>query len=96
MKWGNAIITMILETDDQLTLHAEFKKEDTDFKKTKKLTWIAADPNSNFEITLVELDHLITKKKVEDNDKVEDIVNKDSYISYTAIAEGNMRLLQKG
>ena len=65
--------------------------DDKDFKKTKKLTWIAVDEKTNFEVTLVELDHLITKKKVEENEKVQDIVNPNSYISYTAIAEGNMR-----
>jgi len=70
--------------------------EDKDFKKTKKIHWIAKDEKTMFEITLVELDHLITKKKVEEEDKVEDIVNRDSYIAYSAIAEGNLRSCKKG
>ena len=70
--------------------------DDKDFKKTKKLTWITACPKTTFEVTLVELDHLITKKKVEENESVKDIVNRNSYISYTAIAEGNMKFLKKG
>ena len=97
MKWGNVIVTLKeTKPDGSLELHADLAVEDKDFKKTKKVTWIAVDEKTNFEVTLVELDHLITKKKVEENEKVQDIVNKDSYISYTAIAEGNMRNVQKG
>lgn len=75
-------------------MKAELKVEDTDYKKTKKLTWLTDDPNTNFDVTLVELDHLITKKKVEENEKVSDIVNYNSRISYDAIAEGNMKNLK--
>lgn len=39
---------------------------------------------------------MITKKKVEENDDVKEIVNKNSRIEYTAIAEGQMRHLQHG
>lgn len=97
MKWGNAVISLKeTKPDGTIELHADLTLEDKDFKKTKKLTWITIDEKTNFEVTLVELDHLITKKKVEENEKVQDIVNKNSYISYTAIAEGNMRNVQKG
>lgn len=97
MKWGNAVITR-KETSDQgrTVLHAELRLEDTDFKKTKKLHWVAKDENTVFEVTLVELDHLITKRKIEEDDEVADIVNRDSYIASTAFAEGNMRSLQRG
>lgn len=70
MKWGNATVTKKEVQGDQITLTVNLNLEDQDFKKTKKLTWLAVDPASNFEITLVELDHLITKKKVEENEKV--------------------------
>jgi len=96
MKWGNATVTSAETVDGVITLHANINPEDKDFKKTKKLTWIAVDQNTNFEVTLVELDHLITKKKVEGDEKVEDIVNKTSRIAYTAIAEGNMKTLKVG
>lgn len=97
MKWGNAVVsTKDVSEDGKITLHADLHLEDKDFKKTKKLTWIAIDERTNLEVTLVELDHLITKKKVEENEKVQDIVNLNSRIAYTAIAEGNMRNLKKG
>jgi len=93
MKWGNAIVKSSETVDGQIVLHADINTEDKDFKKTKKLTWVAVDSKTNFEITLVELDHLITKKKVEGDEKVADIANLNSRIAYTAIAEGNMRTL---
>lgn len=96
MKWGNATITSSETIDGKLVLHANVDPADKDFKKTKKLTWIAVDANTNFEVTLVELDHLITKKKVEGDEKVEDIANKESRFAYTAIAEGNMKTLKVG
>lgn len=97
MKWGNCVITA-KETDAQghVVLTGELRLDDQDFKKTKKLTWITNDPNSVFEVTLVELDHIITKKKVEDEESVKDIVNVNSRIAYTAIAEGNMKVLKHG
>jgi glutamyl-tRNA synthetase len=69
---------------------------DKNFKDTKKLHWVVADDSVNTEVVLVELDHIITKKKLEENDKLEDFVNKYSKIEYTAIAEGSIRNLQKG
>ena len=60
------------------------------------MTWICADDSVTCDITLKEFDHLITKKKVEENDDVKEIVNKDSKAVYTAIGEGFMRNLKKG
>ena len=96
MKWGNATVSKREEKDGVITLWADLCVEDKNFKGTKKITWIAVDSATNFEVTLVELDHLITKKKVEENEKVQDIVNYDSYIAYTAIAEGCMKNVQRG
>jgi glutamyl-tRNA synthetase len=96
MKWGNATVSSVETIDGQLVLHANVDTEDKDYKKTKKITWIAADTQSNLEITLVELDHLITKKKVGDDETVADIVNRNSRIAYNAIAEGTIRAAKQG
>ena len=97
MKWGNCTISKKeVAKDGKITLWGDVDTADKDFKKTKKITWIAEDPATNFEVTLVELDHLITKKKIEETDDVASIVNHDSRIAYTAIAEGNMRNLKHG
>ena len=96
MKWGNCVISKKEVKDGVVHLEGTIDPEDKDFKKTKKITWITNDPNSVFEFTMVELDHIITKKKVEDNESVKDIVNLNSRVAYPAIAEGSMRQLQHG
>jgi len=96
MKWGNCVISKKEVKDGKITLWGDIDTADKDFKKTKKLTWIAEDAATNFEVTLVELDHLITKKKIEETDDVANLVNGNSRIAYTAIAEGNMRSLKQG
>lgn len=96
MKWGNVTVTKKEEKNGIITLYGNVNVEDKDFKGTKKLTWVANDPDTTIEITLVELDHLITKKKIEENDDVKQLVNNNSKIEYTAIGEGAMRNLQKG
>jgi len=60
------------------------------------VTWLCADPNTTTEIELVEYAHLINKQKIEEGDKVEDLVNKDSRHKTIAYAEGAVRNLQKG
>jgi len=97
MKWGNCTISKKdVDATGKITLTGTIDIEDKDYKKTKKITWIANDPASVFDITLVELDHIITKKKVEDDESVKDIVNMNSRISYTAIAEGNLKQAKRG
>ena len=95
MKWGNIIIKDKQEKDGQITMTAETLPDDKDFKKTKKITWVAKS-KSNIEVKIQELAHIITKEKIEENDKIEDIVNKNSSFEYMATAEGNMRTLKKG
>ena len=69
---------------------------DKDFKKTKKITWVSAYPETTVEVTLTDFDHLISKKKVEENDYVKQLVNYSSKIEYTAITEGTLRIIQRG
>jgi glutamyl-tRNA synthetase len=90
------LITKKTEVDGVTTLLGNLDLEDTDFKKAKIVTWINADDATTVEVNLVEFDHLITKKKIEENDDVTQLVNTNSRIEYTAIAEGCMRHLQKG
>jgi glutamyl-tRNA synthetase len=94
MKWGNVTITKKdIAADGNPVLFGTVDEADKDFKKTKKLTWVCADPDTTVEITLTEFDHLINKKKVEENDDVKQLVNHNSRIEYTAIAEGSLRTI---
>jgi glutamyl-tRNA synthetase len=96
MKWGNAVITKADWNGDNVQLNAKLTLDDKDFKGTSKVTWIAVDENTNFRFTMVEYDHLITEKKPDETTKVQDCVNRNSKISYTAIGEGSLRNLKKG
>ena len=97
MKWGNIKITKRIEKGDNIELQATYDPNDTDFGKgTVKLTWICNDPATTCKIKLIEYDHLITKDKLEEGDKIEDLVNHNSKIENTLIAEGVVRNLPKG
>lgn len=96
MKWGNATVSKRTEEGGKITLWANVDEKDTDFKKTKKLTWLCADPNTTCEVQLVEYAHLIDKQKIEESDKIEDLVNRNSKFVSIAYAEGSIRSIQKG
>ncbi len=96
MKWGNAIVSKKVVEGEKISLFAVIDEADTDFKKTKKVTWLCNDPATTVEIKLVEYAHLIDQQKVEENDDIEKLVNRNSKQEYFAIAEGCVRTLQKG
>jgi len=71
LKWGNCKITAKKEgKNGKLSLTGELLPEDKDFKKTKKLTWIAEDKNTNVEVEIWELGHIISKRVVEEGDDI--------------------------
>lgn len=96
MKWGNVIVTKKVQDGENFILNGTVNPEDKDFKKTKKLTWIVADPAVTFTFKAVEFDHIITKAKVEDTDDMKDIVNHNSKQEYECIGEGAIKNLAKG
>lgn len=96
MKWGNVTITKKEQEGESINLYGKIDLADKDFKKTKKITWVTNDKDTTVEFTLVELDHIITKKKIDEKESVQDCVNHNSKIEYTAIGEGSLRNLQKG
>ncbi len=56
----------------------KFLPEDKDFKNPPKITWLANLEENLFEIDTCEFGDLLKVKKVEAEDKFEDIVNWDS------------------
>lgn len=94
MDWGNAFVrdkklsaSGVVESI-QMELHVE-----GDFKKTKKkVTWLAASSPANTltPVTLVDYDYLITKKKLEEDDSVEQFVTPVTEFREDATADGNV------
>jgi glutamyl-tRNA synthetase len=96
MNWGNfQILTKELQADGSYLITAEFLPEDKDFKKTKKITWLAN--NTNLLVAdLYEFDHLIKTPKVEENDKFEDLVNNNSVFISKIYTDSHVRTLNAG
>lgn len=95
-NYGKVLINKKEVVDGVVTVYGHFDHEDKDFKKAKVITWIAADDATTIEVELVEYGPLIRKKKIEENDDVTGLVNPNSKVQYTALAEGSMRHLQHG
>lgn len=95
MNWGICNISKREELPDgMIHLTGKIDEADMEFKKIqKKLTWLSADPAHLVEIDLVELDHMITKQKIEEEDNVADLVNPNSRMVTTAYAESSMAKL---
>lgn len=70
----------------------ELAVEDKDYKSTKKLGWLSKESPLT-PVYLVEYDHLITVKKVEDEMDFESIVNNNSKFITEAYAEANVKNL---
>jgi len=98
MDWGNAIIREIdSDSKGNITSIKADLHLDGDFKKTdKKITWIANVKESLTPCILTTFDHLITKEKLDENDKLEDYVNHDSVTHVEALGDVNMKTLLLG
>lgn len=96
MKWGNATITRRETVGDSFELFATMDEADKDFKKTIKLTWICNDSATTTEVNMVEFDHLINKAKIEENDDIEQLFNRNSRFEDVGIAEGIVKTLSHG
>ncbi len=96
MNWGNVLIkTKELQPDGSYLLTADYLPDDKDFKKTNKITWLA-DGTNLLIAELVEYDHLLKEKKVEEDVNFEDIVNVNSRFSAPYYVDSNIRTLSAG
>lgn len=100
MKWGNCHISKKEIRDGTIYLTGTIDVEDKVFKwngkNTKKLTWLPTDPSTLFMVDVVEMDHLITKPKIDEEDKLEDLVNPNSKVTYQVYSEGCIKNIQHG
>jgi glutamyl-tRNA synthetase len=102
MDWGNAIVTSKGSNPTSgaitaltMTLHLE-----GDFKKTKKkITWLSTSPPTSVplvDIELIDYDYLITKKKLEEGDNVDEFLTPVTEFRTAAFADGNVLGLENG
>ena len=63
------------------SLEGEPRPEDTDYKNTQKLTWLAETSHAPFTPTVcVQFDHLISKGIIKPDENFKDFVNKESKV----------------
>lgn len=99
MEWGNAFVNTKNTSPSgeisslSIDLHLE-----GDFKKTsKKVTWLSAPTSQHphIPVTLIEYDYLITKKRLEEDDSLDDIVNTKTEYRIEALASAEVANLKK-
>jgi glutamyl-tRNA synthetase len=103
MYWGNAIVKKINWNADHtavdsmdIVLHLE-----GDFKKIKKkVTWLSRiasnGEKSVVDVTLLNYDYLITKRKLEEDDEVKDFITPVTEFKKSAVGDISMASLKKG
>lgn len=99
MDWGNAFAAekKINAAGDVEALTVKLHLEG-DFKKTsKKVTWLAAPTKENplIPVALIEYDYLITKKKLEENDSLDEVVNSKTEYRVNALASAEVANLKR-
>ncbi|KAL7001607.1 glutamate--tRNA ligase [Sarracenia purpurea var. burkii] len=97
MDWGNAIVKEIKKDEhgnvSQLIglLHLQGSVKTTKLK----LTWLP-ETTELVNLSLMEFDYLITKKKLEEGEDFLDVLNPCTKKETTALGDSNMRNLQRG
>lgn len=100
MDWGNAIVrSKTIDASGVVTAIEMDLHLDGDFKKTKKkITWLA-QPTTEYKlipVTLLDHDYLITKKKLDENDNLDDFITPVTEYKEIALADASVRDLKKG
>ena len=96
-KWGNSIVQKIEKDGDKITaVHVKLTPEDKDFKKTTVCHWVPMKEGLYTKAVIREYGHLITVKKLEDNMKIEDIVNNNSKFETEVYVEKIIDEAKKG
>jgi glutamyl-tRNA synthetase len=88
-------ITKVHLVDGKIkSLEGEFDPNG-DFKVCKrKLSWMADVPG-NASVILTEFDHLVTKDKLEEEDKFEDFVNHNTIATTKVVGDAGLKTLQE-
>ncbi|MCJ8736924.1 hypothetical protein PDJAM_G00017910 [Pangasius djambal] len=99
INWGNIIITKIHKDSSGAisSLEGRLNLENTDFKKTTKITWLADTPEAHFTPTVcVNYQHLITKPVLGKDDNFKDYINQSSKTEEIMLGDPCLKDLKKG
>lgn len=92
MDWGNAIVQSVEMAGSNLVASITVKLNlQGDFKKTAlKATWLSPDPLALVPLSLHDYDYLITKKKLEEEDSLDDCLTPVTEFITPAIGDSNL------
>lgn len=92
MDWGNAIVLSIDRADVNTVASVTVKLNLAgDFKKTTlKATWLSPDPQALVPLSLYDYDYLITKKKLEEEDTLDDCLTPVTEFITPAVGDANI------
>ncbi|XP_071403653.1 bifunctional glutamate/proline--tRNA ligase [Centroberyx affinis] len=99
INWGNLIITKINKGTDGkvLSMEARLNLDNTDFKKTTKITWLADTPSAPLLPTVcINYQHLISKAVLTKDEDFKQYINKDSKVEERMLGDPCLRNLKKG
>lgn len=99
MRWCNAIVESIVRTSNGSISSVTMRlNPEGDFKLTKKkIHWVSkTEPLTPVSVVLREFDHIITKKKPEEDDKIEEICNTNSIQDTEALADPAVSSMKEG
>ncbi|KAL2787138.1 tRNA synthetases class I, catalytic domain-containing protein [Aspergillus keveii] len=97
MAWGNAFVRKIVTDASGAVTELELDlNEQGDFKKTeKKVTWLSADQDL-VDVELVDFDYLLNKDSLQEDDRLEDVLNPKTEFREAAVADSNVAYLKEG
>lgn len=100
MDWGNAIVRskstspsgVITEIALELFLEGDFKKT------KKKITWLSEPTKTHphVSVTLLDYDYLITKKKLEEDDDLDNFITPVTEFKLSAVTDANILKVRRG
>ncbi|KAL7873304.1 hypothetical protein AOLI_G00123750 [Acnodon oligacanthus] len=99
INWGNIIITKIhKDSSGAITsLEGRLNLENTDYKKTTKITWLADTLKAPLIPTIcVSYQHLISKPVLGKDDDFKDFINKNSKTEEMMLGDPCLKDLKKG
>ncbi|KAJ8289165.1 hypothetical protein COCON_G00018240 [Conger conger] len=99
INWGNIIITKIHRDGSGAisSLEGRLNLENTDYKKTTKITWLAETPRAPTTPTVcVTYQHLITKPVLGKDDDFKDHINRNSKVEERMLGDPCLKDLKKG
>uniref|UniRef100_A0AAR2LYH4 Bifunctional glutamate/proline--tRNA ligase n=1 Tax=Pygocentrus nattereri TaxID=42514 RepID=A0AAR2LYH4_PYGNA len=97
INWGNIIITKIHNNGTITSLEGRLNLENTDYKKTTKITWLADTLKAPLIPTIcVTYQHLISKPVLGKDDDFKDYINKNSKTEEMMLGDPCLKDVKKG